>query len=174
MVKRRWYWPKLHNLEVFEAKITEQPVLSTGPKYDTAVWCAALILLFLLYTCTFFSWIKITIHLIIWYKMKIRNKIFQFELKIKCNFNWMVTFMPVSFKVGSWKCKCLKRPFSETQGLSLLSFCVLKKSRDQGGKLQFSPPTESHIFKWKAFHNRGAIMYLEKAVCPLASDISYR
>lgn len=169
MVTRRWYWPKLHNLEVFEAKVTEQPVLSTGPKYDTAVWCAALIQLFLLYTCTFFTWIRITIHLIIWYKMKIRNKIFQFELKIKCNFNWMVTFMPVSFKVGPWKC-FLKGLFQRHK----VSAVVLCSEEKQGSWWKTSAFSSSHIFKWKAFHNRGAIMYLEKAVCPLAWDISYR
>lgn len=95
----------------------------------------------------------------------------------KCHF-WVVIFMSVNpqpFKAGPWKHKCLERPFSEAQGLSLPGFCVVEKSSDGRGNASAFSFNRSHIFlNERPFATRLQSCFSERAVCPLASDISYR
>lgn len=98
----------------------------------------------------------------------------------KCHFSliWVVIFMSVNpqpFKAGPWKHKCLERPFSEAQGLSLPGFCVVEKSSDGRGNASAFSFNRSHIFlNERPFATRLQSCFSERAVCPLASDISYR
>lgn len=191
LVTHRWYWPKLHNLQGLEAKTTEQLVQSVvrARGWQSVLWRRVYVwelmkhawfaLMCFLHTTMFINLMQY--RNLVWkgrfqYIMvhnEKKNLKFQLQLYLDGDFHAykLTAFQGRTLKTRvSWKAF-----FIDTRSLSAMVLCCGEKQWWGEGMLQLSPLKESHIFlNERLFATRLQSCFSEKAVCPLASDISYR